>query len=224
MLSFIRTLSRKLTSNERTNLSTHAQQCAANSRFLSADFERREPFRTNYIKIADVLTAQLDFSSVLDLGCGNGFLLEPMADRGKDVLGVELSGDAHALLRADLRDRVVITDVTEFAVAKRFDLVACIEVAEHIESSLSDKLIATITNHAAKWVYFTAASPYQPGHGHINCHQQFFWLKRFRNHGFHLDWRQTETLIESIHDLTPATWLIENSLILRREDVPQSPR
>ena len=184
--------------------------------FDAQAFAKREPIRNNYRTIAASLSGLLPFQTVLDLGCGNGFLLEPLADHGKEVTGVELSPAAREMIRDDLRERVTTGDATSFDAGRRFDLVACVEVAEHIEPGLSDDLIGTIARHSANWVYFTAASPHQPGHGHINCHQQFYWLSRFRRHGIELDWDATEAFLASIEGLSPAKWLVENSLILRR--------
>jgi len=184
--------------------------------YNEADLRSRERYRGNYATLCGALAEVLDFRSVLDLGCANGFVLDEMMRRGKDVSGVEISAAVLPLLPDALRGRVTIADATALGRAGDFDLVTCIEVAEHIPPGRTAGLLDAITGNARRWVYFTAASPYQPGHGHINCRPQFYWLNQFRKRGFQLEWERTERFIDRIGDLQPATWLPLNSLILSR--------
>lgn len=184
--------------------------------FLEKHFRNRERFRDNYRTIASALLRLLPFRTVLDIGCANGFLLEEFLKSGKDVVGVELSKDAVAVLPIALRERVLIRDALTLGKLMEADLVCCVEVAEHVPPESSILLVDTICANASEWVYFTAASPCQDGHGHINCRQQFFWLNEFRKRGFVLDWGRTEALLASISGLSPAVWLEWNSLILRK--------
>lgn len=185
--------------------------------FDEAAFRRREVFRPNYATVCGALTNLIPFDTVLDLGCGNGFLLDAMLALGKDARGVELSPEVVPLLPAHLRDRVQIADAVRLGRVGRFDLVACVEVAEHIPADASTTLVDTIAANAGRWVYFTAASPHQPGHGHINCRPQFFWMNEFRKRGFEVDWGRTERLVEAIRNLSHAVWLPLNSLIFVRQ-------
>src|SRR5262249_52346899 len=75
-------------------------------------FRRRECYRANYMTLCDALADVLDFGTVLDLGCANGFLLESMDAKGKSVWGVELSPAALNVLPPALRNRVQIGDAT----------------------------------------------------------------------------------------------------------------
>jgi SAM-dependent methyltransferase len=186
--------------------------------FDEAAFRAREPYRGNYLTLCDALTGLLDFDSVLDLGCANGFLLEPLVARGKDARGVEISPAVLPLLAPGLRDRVTIASVTTLGKVGTFDLVACIEVAEHVPPAESEGLLDTIAANAGRWVYFTAATPYQHGRGHINCRPHFYWMNEFRKRGLALEWDLTERFLRAISDLTPAVWLPKNSLIFRRSD------
>ena len=185
--------------------------------FDAAAFRGRMRFRDNYRTISQQLLKVLDFSSVLDLGCANGFLLEDFLVAGKDVVGVELSADVRDVLPAPLQEEVLIADATTLGTIGSFDLVCCVEVAEHVPPENSLGLVETIVCNATKWIYFTAASPCQPGHGHINCRQQFFWLNEFRKRGAIVDWERTEAFLAAIRGLEPAVWLEWNSLILSVE-------
>ena len=186
--------------------------------FSEEDFRSREKYRPNYAELCQALCDTLDFRTVLDLGCGNGFVLSEMLARGKGVRGVELSPAVRALLPADLQPLVTIGSATSSGKLGEFDLVVCVEVAEHVPPEESDGLLDTISANARDWVYFTAASPFQPGHGHINCRQQFFWMDGFRRRGFDLEWDKTRELVGRIADMKPAVWLPMNSLVFRRRE------
>jgi hypothetical protein len=64
-----------------------------------------------------------------------------------------------------------------------FDLVACIEVIEHISSPSANRLIKQITD-CTNLVLFSAAIPGQGGIGHINERLHEYWHDRFAEHSF----------------------------------------
>ncbi|MBI4916470.1 MAG: methyltransferase domain-containing protein [Acidobacteria bacterium] len=183
-------------------------------RFGEEHFRSRERFRPDYGRLATSLLARLDFDSVLDIGCANGFLLEAFQAAGKRVAGVELSPAAVAVLPASLRPHIAIGDFT--AASGRWDLVSCVEVAEHIEPSRSTDLVDTVAGAAARHVYFTAAPPGQSGRGHVNCREHAEWLDWFAVRGWVLDGERTESLRADLEGLELAVWLRGNSMILRR--------
>lgn len=187
-----------------------------NNSFSSHDFLNREKYRPNYCQLTDALVELLNFDDVLDVGCANGFLLEYLHAKGKAVKGIELSSAAADVLPSYLVEHVKIADATKIDPPGKFDLVCCIEVAEHIENYCSEKLVDFLCNCAKKYVYFTAAAPFQPGHGHINCQQQFFWMNLFRKRDFVIDWDLTEALIQMISPMNPAEWIPLNSLVFQK--------
>lgn len=189
---------------------------ASHQPFDETTFRHRERFRANYHDLCVALADVLDFHSLLDLGCANGFVLQEMTGLGKDVHGIEVSAAVLPLLANEIRSRVRIADATTLGKVGAFDLVTCIEVAEHVQPKESSALVKAITDNATKWAYFTAASPYQPGHGHINCRQQFFWMNEFRKRGWDIEWDTTAELIRRIEHIEPALWLPMNSMIFRR--------
>src|SRR5438128_887099 len=117
--------------------------------------------------VAASLLRHLDFQTVFDVGCANGFLLSAFSRAGKTIAGIELSPEVVAVLPPELRQVVAIGDFS--AAQGSYELVSCVEVAEHIPAKRSEDLVATVTRLATRGIYFTAAPPGQKGHGHINC-------------------------------------------------------
>jgi hypothetical protein len=95
-----------------------------------------------------------------------------------------------------------------------FDLVCCVEVAEHIDPARSRELVTVVTNAARRWIYFTAAPPGQSGRGHINCRPHEEWLGWFEEEGWRTAGEETEALRAALEHLTRAHWLQGNSFLL----------
>jgi len=134
------------------------------------------------------LVAELGpFTSSLDLGAGAGFYSMALSGLGVEAWAVELAEEAPVfsldyvcVLCHDLRLPLDLGGRT-------FDLVLCIEVAEHLPESAADTLCDTIALHANHLVVFTAAPPGQGGTGHINCQPPCYWRDKLEARGlFHL--------------------------------------
>ena len=93
------------------------------------------PLRLEYID----QRAPLKGARVLDVGCGGGILSEAMAQRGADVMGIDLAqtsldiADVHAR-EAELSPKYMCIDIQQLADKETdcFDIVTCLELLEHI--------------------------------------------------------------------------------------------
>jgi SAM-dependent methyltransferase len=135
--------------------------------------------------------------SLLDIGCGTGTWLSAALDLGvSDIYGVDgVPIPEDALLFppqffqvADLSDRIEL--------GRRFDLVLCLEVAEHLPADAAPSLIATLVSHS-DLILFSAAAPGQVGQHHVNCQWPSYWQDLFNAHGYSCDdsvrWRLWNT-------------------------------
>ncbi len=181
--------------------------------FQRRDYTRRLVYQDNYRQLATALCETIDFASHLDVGCGQGLLLGPMLERGKDVAGIEGSPAAREFTPPALRERIRTANLTEVVVGQRYDLVSCVEVLEHVPASFADAAVGFLTGSARSWIYFSAAIPRQPGVGHINCQPSLYWMLAFARHGWQLDLARSGQLHERIAGMTPCWWLPQNALI-----------
>jgi SAM-dependent methyltransferase len=182
-------------------------------RYRLRDLRRRERFRPDYDLLADFLLRQLAFDSAIDVGCGNGFLLERFHDAGKRISGVDISPDVPVVLGKRLNGAVRVADFG--AAVGTFDLACCVEVAEHIAPDRSLSLVETLTRVARSWIYFSAAPEGQAGRGHINCRPHKDWVSWFEVRGWQLDEVNTERLREHLEALELAPWLRGNSFLFK---------
>jgi SAM-dependent methyltransferase len=150
---------------------------------------------------------------VLDVGCGIGAYLMLFKLLGtRSVLGVDgVPADATVLAG----DEYLVRDLSQpLQLGHAFDLVICVEVAEHLATQHSEILLDSVASHAGRMIVFSAAEPGQPGYGHVNCRPISYWLERWASRGWYPD------LVDSlgIRCLATMSWFRRNLVVLRRGD------
>lgn len=147
--------------------------------------------------------------SVLDLGCGNGLYPSLYQHLGvEDVLGVDgIQHDATILnsesyTEADLQ--------IPFDAGRKFDLVVCLEVVEHIDAQATNVLLDSIARHAKGQILFSMAEPGQPGNGHINCMNISEVLSQWSKRGWQPDLKASLGL----RGLSSMSWFRRNIVLL----------
>jgi SAM-dependent methyltransferase len=127
--------------------------------------------------------------SVLDVGCGVGAFLRRFRNHGViDIVGVDGDYIPDWLMKVDGKCFHQHDLKTPLHLDRRFDLVVCLEVAEHLPESVSDILIASICEHGDV-VVFSAAVPGQGGVCHVNEQPHRYWEQKFAMHGYRqIDW------------------------------------
>lgn len=134
--------------------------------------------------VLDEVTSLLSPRSVLDVGCGVGPWLAEWQNRGvTDVLGVDGDYVDRAKLQIPL-SKFVAKDLShEFHLGRRFDLIQCLEVAEHLPEGSAAALVDSLTAHGDV-VLFSAAVPGQGGTHHVNERWPSYWSALFRSRGY----------------------------------------
>jgi hypothetical protein len=123
--------------------------------------------------------------NVVDFGCAMGDWLAVWEEHGLIITGVD----------GDYVDRENLSINQEFFIegdlnkpqnlGSRFDLVQCLEVAEHIQPNNAEQLIDTLTAHSDA-VLFSASPPGQGGEHHINEKPFGYWRDLFAKRDYQL--------------------------------------
>ena len=147
-------------------------------------FKSHLKYRPIYGFIADIMMSQFNPKSVIDWGCGCGFLLERLHQHGiRDLVGIDGSEKVQDFWRAELPAALVaklfVGDIIEQDVNRDYDLAVCMEVAEHIPDEFAEDLVDIIARSASKYIWFTAAQPGQLGTNHVNCQPLHYWSNLF---------------------------------------------
>jgi len=133
-----------------------------------------------------------------------GFLVEALWDRGIQAYGIDISAYAISQVRRDMIPFCRVATLTE-PVDRRYDLVTCIEVVEHMtddEARLSIQNLAAATD-----TILFSSSPFdltEPTH--INVKQPIAWLELFAAVGFFPDL------------MFDASFVTPQAMLLRRTD------
>ena len=150
-------------------------------------------------------------SSVLDIGCGiGGYLALAKALGTQTRFGIDGLACAATALTAE--EYLAHDLATPVHLGRRFDLVLCLEVAEHLSPDRTGILYDSIVQHAAERVIFSAAELGQPGHGHINCRPFGDWLALWDRYG----WVPELAPTLAMRSLATLSWLRRNLVVLRR--------
>lgn len=107
--------------------------------------------------------ARLTGKRVLDVGCGGGILAESMAQRGAEVLGIDLStkplkvAQLHALEVGvtNLRYREVAAEDLAAEAPASFDVITCMEMLEHVPDPASVVRACATLVKPGGWVFFS---------------------------------------------------------------------
>ena len=124
-------------------------------------------------------------ASILDVGCGTGTWLRAAFDLGvTDIFGIDgvdippenLLFDANRFKRYDLTAPIDL--------GRRFEVVLCLEVAEHLQAEFAQVIIETLTKHSDRIVFSAAIPVLQGGQHHVNCQWPEYWQGLFNRRGF----------------------------------------
>lgn len=176
--------------------------------------EQDERARSSAEVVVPIVMEFLKPRSVVDVGCGSGRWLAVFAAHGvREILGVDsealpsdvLAVPSSAVLRRDLTYPLTLH--------RTFDLVVCLEVAEHIPPEAGERLVSSLTD-LGPFVLFSAAIPHQGGTNHVNEQWPDYWARAFSNHGY--------VVVDCIrrriwHDPAVAFWYAQNTLLFVEE-------
>jgi SAM-dependent methyltransferase len=153
-------------------------------RYNEAFYNRTEQSAAAAAAVVAILQPLAPICSVLDVGCARGTWLAAWQAAGcGDIIGIDGGqGGRERLLIPP--DRFIETDLSRpFNLGRRFDLVQCLEVAEHLPMERSAGLVDDLTGHGGM-VLFSAAPPGQGGACHINEQPYEFWRSLFAERGY----------------------------------------
>ncbi len=148
-------------------------------------YARDAGWQAHFGRVADGIMAELQPQSALDVGCAIGLLVEALRARGVEAYGVDVSeyaiGQAHPSIRPFCR----VQQATE-PFGRRYDLIVCIEVLEHLPPEQAQPAIANFCRHADSVLFSSSPFDYVEL-THFNVQPPDYWAKLFAQQGFYRD-------------------------------------
>jgi len=115
------------------------------------------------------LKENFEFSSIVDVGCGVGDFLLPLAE-DKKILGIDFSTGARDMLVID-KSKFIHHDLTTPFQSDlgKWDLVMSLETYEHIPEQFENVFLDNLCHLKPKHLILSCAEPGQIGRHHYNC-------------------------------------------------------
>lgn len=139
---------------------------------------------TSASEMVPILFTLFQPKSVVDVGCGVGHWLMECSQNGiSELLGIDGLHLTTSLFMPD-KQNLLQTDLEKpFQLNRTFDLVICLEVAEHLAENTADTFIRSLVQ-LGDTIIFSAAIPGQGGQNHINEQWPSYWQQKFEANGF----------------------------------------
>jgi SAM-dependent methyltransferase len=150
---------------------------------LGPPYTYDEPhWRTFFGGVADSVVALFAPTTTYDAGCAIGLLVRAMLERGVDAYGGDISEFAVSGAPDGLRERLEVRNLVD-PFDRRYDVITCIEVLEHMSAGDSQLAIANLC--AATDTILLSSTPEdfrEPTH--VNVRTPASWAQDFAAHGF----------------------------------------
>jgi SAM-dependent methyltransferase len=150
--------------------------------YCGIPYERSEHWLTFFGNAADGIVRDLRPASVLDAGCAMGFLVEALNRRGVEAWGVDISEYAISKVDESVAERCWAASLAE-PLERRYDLITCIEVVEHIPPAEIDRVIANLCAATDRLLLSTTPEDYDEA-THLNVQQPEEWAAALAREGF----------------------------------------
>lgn len=164
--------------------------------------------------------------SILDIGCGHGFLVESLRQRGyQECYGLEGSPSAQAVWPEQYLSCYTLQNITandSLQAARITNIVCSFETGEHIEQRYAKQYIQLLTQHRPEMIFFSAATVLQDcgkNPTHVNEQPLLYWIDHFHEKLYELDILNTVRIRNSMFEKSAifnnAWWYPKNILIFR---------
>jgi hypothetical protein len=144
-------------------------------------YERSEHWLDFFGNVAEHIVSDLRPSTVLDAGCAIGLLVEQLRNRGVEAYGVDISDYALSQVPDQVREHCWRGSLVE-PLPRRYDLITCIEVVEHMPAPVSSRALANLCASTDR--ILLSSSPRDHGEPtHVNVHPPEHWTALLAHHG-----------------------------------------
>ena len=145
-------------------------------------YEWANPYWRNFFTtVAQRIRAGTNPSVVLDVGCARGLLVQAFWEQGIDAYGIDVSQHAIETAHPDIAHRLSVGSAEE--VSGSWDLITCIEVLEHMESTAAERAIDSMCAASDRVLLSSSPGDFtEPTH--VNVREPAAWAASFAERGF----------------------------------------
>ncbi len=148
-------------------------------------YRRDAAWLTFFDGVAAQIHAGIAPQTVLDAGCAIGLLVEQLRARNIDAEGVDISAYAIAQADSTVQPYVRVGSVAE-SFGRRYDLIVCIEVLEHMPAAEAEAAVANFCAHTDDVLFSSSPLDYKEA-THFTVRPVEHWAELFAREGFYRD-------------------------------------
>jgi GT2 family glycosyltransferase/SAM-dependent methyltransferase len=133
--------------------------------------------------LADRLILDLQPTSVLETGCGTGYLLKALRERGVEAWGIDVSENAIQNALPESKPFCQVASILETFPHPRYDLIICIDTIEYFAPQDAQKAVENLCLHSDDILF--SCVPIDFGDlPHKNSQPPGYWVALFDRFGF----------------------------------------
>jgi SAM-dependent methyltransferase len=145
-------------------------------------YQRDEEWMRFFRSIAERIVIDICPNTILDAGCAMGFLVEALREKGVEAWGVDISEYAIQKAHAAIQPYCWVGSITK-AFPRKYDLIVCIEVLEHLPPQEVEHVIANLCQHTDDILFSSTPLDYKEA-THFNVQPPEYWAEQFAKQGF----------------------------------------
>ncbi|MDM8529917.1 glycosyltransferase [Anaerolineales bacterium HSG25] len=183
-------------------------------------YQRDKVWLTFFSDMASQITDRIQPSTVLDVGCAMGFLVEGLRQHDVEAYGIDRSDNVNNI-QPSIAPFCTAGSLAD-PLPHRYDLIVCIEVLEHLPQIDAEQAIANFCQASDDILFSSTPFDYREA-THINVHPSEYWAEQFAKHNFFrdvdfdasfiTDWtirfrRKSDVLPRIIRDYERRFWLL----------------
>jgi 2-polyprenyl-3-methyl-5-hydroxy-6-metoxy-1,4-benzoquinol methylase len=142
-------------------------------------------WKANFARVAQAIVTELSPKTVLDAGCGIGFLVQALRERGVEAFGIDISEYAIASTAEEIRPFCEVASVTD-ELTRGYDLIVCMEVLEHLPADLGSRAVESFMRHTDAVLFSSTPEDFREP-THLNVQPTDYWVGLFGSRHFFRD-------------------------------------
>jgi SAM-dependent methyltransferase len=165
-------------------------------------------WRKFFTMVADRIRAVANPSSVLDVGCATGLLVQAFCEQGVDAYGIDVSQHAIETAHPNVSARLSVGSAEE--IDGSWDLITCLEVLEHMAPAATEEAIQSMSAASDRVIVsFTPSNSSDTTHTSVQ--EPAAWAGSFAGRGL---FRRTDV---DLSFLAPWAALFERADVTKRD-------
>ena len=198
-------------------------------RYNEASFKGRS--RYPYFEYGVALQEVFAPAGIIDIGCANGYLLEYFYKKGfTEIKGLEGAEAAFKYMKPEIKDRVIKVDLSKDiedmdirAEIKKYYLVNCTEVGEHIPCKYEDIFLKNVEKFVGKYLILSWANTWEGWQGfdkqsHVNPRTKKYIKKKLRFLNLRFNRKLTRDLVKNMMNRNVHEHWIKRIMVFERAD------